>query len=804
VEVALPHDASDHYNFSWLTRYNYDLSQGGTVAISGASGITAHGNLYKTQEWLPSPACSGWTDQKGTAYDALDRATTQYAYVQTGGGAVSCGDSLQRTTLTYDASSATYGLLASKTDSLNEVATYAYDADARATSIQYSGDGGVTPAQTTTYDPDARVATRQSSAFTGQQSYSYNNDGLLTQSAEPSGIPAATTLTYGYYPNGWRSSISIGSSAINQTNAIQYAYRVDGLKSMASATYGSTLAKVTWTYSNAGRMQSMANNSGAAARQITYDGFDRTSSDSGGPGAPYSGFQYDDEGEVTGYTGFGTQVTQAYTVRGELQHQTFANFTSTGCTGAPQTGLNWSGLVQNNAEGYSIQSTNAASCSWNTDAFDPLTGVTEQTASPSSTMTYTYDAGGRESQATNDYSGTMPCGDTTCDVSGSGNFTKQYDAQNHLIGQTYTTWQTYGGGINCPANWSYNAKNWRTVSIGLSYKWGPNGHVAEAGNNSTGTMQYETVHWDGDSVLFTTNSSGAIDDLKLGVDADITVSNGTPSAVFVSRDFAGATGDPPSANRQLCGSGPGVIWEPGPDGISDGYNVFQGVRTYDPMTGTWSTPDAYEGLMNDPMSQHAYMWNRNNSEVYSDPSGYDTLIDYQPGAVYGAGHVQLVIYDPRTGGGILMSLQSSTGAPWGATAQVVIKAVNVKDLPAAGNVYFHLATNRSQELKMLNVYLKHQQQAAQKGEKYDLADNNCADTAEHALDSAGIPGRLFLPFLEPNMDLLWDENILDIVDSKPQDLVNGATAGLNSVINGDRPTWSQQLSADDPILGHAY
>ena len=60
------------------------------------------------------------------------------------------------------------------------------------------------------------------------------------------------------------------------------------------------------------------------------------------------------------------------------------------------------------------------------------------------------------------------------------------------------------------------------------------------------------------------------------------------------------------------------------DGYSDGTNVFQGVRAYDPNMNQWATPDAYAGDVHDPMSQKPYMWNGNNPIAYSDPSGYDT------------------------------------------------------------------------------------------------------------------------------------------------------------------------------------
>ncbi|MHB8462710.1 MAG: RHS repeat-associated core domain-containing protein, partial [Vulcanimicrobiaceae bacterium] len=46
------------------------------------------------------------------------------------------------------------------------------------------------------------------------------------------------------------------------------------------------------------------------------------------------------------------------------------------------------------------------------------------------------------------------------------------------------------------------------------------------------------------------------------------------------------------------------------------------VRNYDPQLGSWTTPDAYAGTVEDPMSQQSYMYNNNNPISFSDPSGY--------------------------------------------------------------------------------------------------------------------------------------------------------------------------------------
>ncbi len=97
VEVFAPQDPSDRYPFPWLTRYLYDLTQGGKVTVFGQS-VRAYGTLFKTQEWLanttpvwteptwssqnatPPPALGSpsWTDVSGNAADALDRTVGEY------------------------------------------------------------------------------------------------------------------------------------------------------------------------------------------------------------------------------------------------------------------------------------------------------------------------------------------------------------------------------------------------------------------------------------------------------------------------------------------------------------------------------------------------------------------------------------------------------------------------------------------------------------------------------------------------------------------------------------------------------
>src|SRR5579884_570548 len=373
----------------------------------------------------------------------------------------------------------------------------------------------------------------------------------------------------------------------------------------------------------------MSNNSGNAARTMSYDANGRLSADSGAPGAPYGGFTYDAEGEPLSYTAFSQTVTQNFTDRGEFQKQTFSSD-----SGPCITQGQYQGQDQQMVDGYPLQLTlddGGTHCyTWsNQSTFNALTGLTVASGDLSANGTqFIYDNAGRQSSATTTMSG-QNCAGGTCEPwSDSGSYTKQYDAENHLIGQTYSTWP-HRGSFGCPAIHSASGnKGVEISSLTLTYIWGPNGHPVEAKNTSGlyhGTLQPvdETLHWDGDAVLFTTNSSGAVDDIKLEGQADIIISGGASSVSFDNRDFTGAEGTPPSPSRQMCNvSSSAYIFSPGLDSISDGYNIFQGIRNYDPVIGTWSTPDAYQGDVSDPMSQHPYMWNRNNAFLYEDPSGY--------------------------------------------------------------------------------------------------------------------------------------------------------------------------------------
>ncbi|MGH7736318.1 MAG: hypothetical protein ACREMP_00360 [Candidatus Tyrphobacter sp.] len=258
-------------------------------------------------------------------------------------------------------------------------------------------------------------------------------------------------------------------------------------------------------------------------------------------------------------------------------------------------------------------------------------------------------------------------------ASGAANESRTCDAENHSITSS-SEWGTTGS--NGKLYYLYNATD-----------WGPNGHPILIGGNadSTGTQptQFDTLHWDGDQLLFTTNSSGQVDDVKVGAQGDILpLDSGYNGITFYSRlpngavmgchnatgaTFAGvadsylktivpnypltepvspcstsspniATGSPMMPNSIVwwgstsftpgqsgfpspIGQG-GVLGMPRTDGFTDYADTIQGVRSYDSSAGTWTAPDAYAGDVNDPASQKAYTWDGNNPVMYSDPSGY--------------------------------------------------------------------------------------------------------------------------------------------------------------------------------------
>jgi len=664
VEVAMPQDPNDYsaspqrdaYNFRWLTRYIYDLGQGAAQYFNGSVTLAGHGNLIKTQEWLanetqtwnspfnpPGPMPQGtihWQDIRGNSYDALDRSLKKVSWVNNGSPGT-----IQQWTSTYDANGYN-GLLTSSCDPLSHCPSNTYDAADQLATITF-GDSEVTHDRTYTYDPDSRVHSISSSGFISE-TYTYDNDGRMSSKAEGSGgsYTNPSTLNYSYYPNGVRSALAVSSANLNQTDMLKYIYRADGALTQELFQDGAESASFNFTYSAAGRKKTRIDNQYLGqATTYTYGYENEGQANATGrlyslaiPQCSCTLFTYDSEDERKSAGGFGST---SYNIRGEIMGQVLGG-------GPAPRSVSANGFMINAQlqSGYSTPPTTV---------FDAYMGVLEGQYNDFQTqqqtgLTYTFDAAGRQTSGQDDF---LQSGNVN-----SGYLTRGYDSENHIISSAYSGWPISGGSNS-------------TWTLNFSYGWGPNGHPAQIGSNPNsgslvnrkGTLKnkraqnsspisLDSLHWDGDTLLFTTNSSGAVDDVKIGMMADYTPLDANyKNVTFWDRNASGsvvarhnlngvAPIQYPNWKRQVsnpCGIGPklsmqyagqssigqgGMLWSPGPDGYSDGDTVIQGTRSFDSNLGTWTTPDAYSGDVHDPMSQKPYMWNRNNSIVYTDPSGY--------------------------------------------------------------------------------------------------------------------------------------------------------------------------------------
>lgn len=659
----------DLYTNPWITRYIYDISadgQNGAMPTFDGTRISAYGNLYETQELLPplnggtevsevqtgatpSPiANTQFQETKGSAYDALDRMTAQLRY-EIG------GSQLEQMTATYDGTTNSVGLLSTRCNAVQQCATYTYDSMDRVTNVAFNDS---TPTRTTVYDPDGRIAAVTSSVF-GTQGYTYDNDGNIVGSQEPSGggVTSPATLSYHYYADDARASLDVASSGLSQVGLFQYAYRTDGnLKQLVvndSSDADVGAITVAYTLDNAGNVTQVSENGGGGQLQDTglctgykcptglqsaqdetqysYDSFERLSQISLFPGSQYYGNR--------------TLTYGAWDPVGNLIGDSLA--TSGGTTKYDTYEIDVNGRVAGSANGAgpSVYYANGMmvenQSSGDTTTWDARNSVSVSIPGSS----FTFDGAGR----------------LVGDSVGGYAMTASYDAENHLLGENL-------------------------AGVGLSsYQWGPTGlPIAIGSQQSGGSFAADTLHYDGSQLLFTTNAQGQVDDIKVGTIGDITpLDSGFDGLTLWDRDVSGevrachnATGaagnglDAPWRNRYLqeplsdtspCSmqgaNAPGwssawteypgsVIWnqesaarlfgisqaghggllgQPRVDGFTDGFTTFQGVRTFDGNSGSWMEPDWYNGsVASTPQNQSSYEYNLDNPLMNVDATGDDS------------------------------------------------------------------------------------------------------------------------------------------------------------------------------------
>ncbi len=654
VEVGLPHDGSDYYGSPWLTRYLYDISGGGSVSIAGTS-FRAYGNLSKTQEWAPmtATAAPAWLDLKATAFDGVDRAVAKYGF------SPGSNTTLRATTMTYDTSTALMGMLASQTDPLSQTTAMTYDPAGHTTSVTFSGDGGVTPNKSFVYDAMGRVTSATGSVY-GTETTRYDADGRAIEIDEPTSgaITSPARVTYDYYIDGTRKAVNVASTALNAAPLMSYAYRADGKRRWVHVGFGQQQGNFVTTYTDSGRAISRSDPftgtvmpsprspvaPGTTYPQTTwtYDAAGQTTGTTLPQTFAYQAIGHDDESVITSWTGSSSAngpatMTFANTNRGENVYQ------SLGTAQAASYQVN----IANGAVVRTQHGTNLRSGPPSTGlatAVDPVNAVVASTSKD----VYV-------SNPDPDIRGWINCGNATT--------TNNYDAASRLLGTTQSM-SNVNPDPNCPGmegpigeqRYSYDAENHHldvvTFGSGPFLQWSPTGHAYKFPSSLA------NVHYDGGGILFITDPSGALSQVKIEALADIdasgqlTVLDRDFSGQYVSRHnnvayggvwlgttlynnnstapstvpyvFWGSTNDT-SCRTDNSGThcDPAGALEYGRlEGFDYGGLTFQGARTVDSASGQWTTPDAFAGNVHDPQSQKAFMWDRNNAYAWSDPSGF--------------------------------------------------------------------------------------------------------------------------------------------------------------------------------------
>jgi YD repeat-containing protein len=625
---------------AWDTRYDYDLSQNGTntnaVALN-STPLTAHGGFFKTQEYHNgySPI---WVDMKATASDALSRDVADYTYAPNPSCTISnittC-ESASKRQFFYD-NSRGLGLLTGTTDPVETTSILSYDNDSRLSSVSFNDSPPTTPTKQYTYDIDGRVLSLTGvcspSCPSNTTSYLYDRDGNLTQKSEPSFDNSdPTTITYNDYPNGARKSMSAAPESnpipgeMNQFELFIYNYDAAGFMDNQTLTYGSTTKKFSMNRTSAGRLISQADP--YSTTTSTYDQAAGRLATMTTPEGTTTFGSYDPEGEVLTFTepNQTIAVTQNFDSVGNMTQQTPPGKDANGCV---------LGFTQGGSDGYMT----AQVSTYNAQGFDciqkTITG-TEDIRNAVQGTTWVTALGGRyqfQESYIFDADGRMTTGWLNSPGNNTPNtqeFTRGYDALNHLIVQ-----HDYQG------------------NVAMQRWYSPDGRIEQIGTeDSSHVLHWETLHWDGNSILFTTNQSQQLDDVKIGASADyfpldtlsaqLTVwdrdytghmrgCHQTGASGWSVLDAFGMNGNPlppcggsattPAMYGKPIGQG-GAILQPDGDGYWDGFVMIQGARDYDSQFRGWIEPDPSSGSDWDLMSQKAYTWNNNNPSCFADPSG---------------------------------------------------------------------------------------------------------------------------------------------------------------------------------------
>jgi len=408
---------------------------------------------------------------------------------------------------------------------------------------------------------------------------------------------------------------------------------------------------------------------------FTYDSYGQVASETLPTGEAYTGLTYDPEGEVASFNGYGSASTPTELVRNGYNDRSDLISHHFYASGASNYDTNWPHFSGQADFGTILPTSESveAGTTLCTGTFegDGLNAFQTQylgssTCAPGSgTYVQGYDwltdGGGRRSAD----NWSQVVAESGGDYEYRGQVLRAFDMDNHMLSWTVSsTAQSQSGTIDlngwpvaprdanvniaCNASPPKTQENLYAPGTQISYAWNPGGQVTtQTLYNVVPTTSTTKIglHWDGDKLLFTTNTSGKVDTIRVGLDAVLTTAG---AATMLDRDWSGgwvlthsstgySTWSPPDPYLQNCQSSkappgsrsyapaglPLSFAQLNSDTITDGYNYFAGVRNYDPAAAQWTSPDALSVAGgSSPTLQQPYIWNHNNPSTYSDPSGY--------------------------------------------------------------------------------------------------------------------------------------------------------------------------------------
>jgi RHS repeat-associated protein len=572
------------------TRTDYEYTSRGFLRQADSfNGNTLASRVFYTHD----AAGNVLTMRTGT--DTASHATTAYTYDRFG-NVLTITDALGQTeTYIYNLN----GLVTSKTDRNGTGTTYTYDGLGRPLSqITITGDPSKDVMQSWTYTLTGALRTENNGAFT--QTNTYDALGRLTQQTEPGGIVKA--YTYDIVGNRTSYTISGGTTTyeydtlnrlekVFENNTLQATYTYDANGNRASLTYSNGVTS-TYTYNLANLVTSLTNKrSNTELSKYTYtyflDGNQRTKTDNTGRVTTYT---YDGLGRLTQEAESGgstpsANMTMAYTFDGRGNRET---------------------MTVSGAENYTV--------SYKNDLNNRLLETTKSQGGIIEITVYGYDPNGNQISKLNEV--LTPAGSSAPDLGlgFSGGFEMYiYDGLNRLIsvnmGGETTDYAYRPDGLrhSKSTNNITTTHIWDGANISLDIVDGvASKYVRGIGLISSGGIFYlYNAHGD---VVQLTNASGNV---TKAYDYD---------AFGVERNP-----DPNDTNPwRYCGEY--FDRETG--------TVYLRFRNYQPRTGRFTQEDPYwriHGIsVYDPQGLNLYSYCMSNPVMWTDPSGLDVWIFYDP------------------------------------------------------------------------------------------------------------------------------------------------------------------------------